>query len=245
MELWQPLAVCGIEDPRQHRTCVGTTKQDKPCRSRVSQGSRENAWHRLETLGQFPVNLDHAKTVLESVAGMLLCKRLHQGQSCQVSEKWLEGIKNSRQSSHSLTSTSSVSSFAPWSPPDGDARVISLTRGEEPSAQQQNSLTPRGDEAREVTIEALKQNEVPFKVSSSRLAVVHVRTTDSRTESVVLRSFRSRRISGVYCSICHSDEPAGNISLSCEECSCDFHWGCIERWFSVRSSSARHTCPHW
>ena len=245
MELWQPLTVCGIEDPRQHRICVGITKQGKPCRLRVSQSTRENAWHRLESLSLFPVNLDHAKAILESIAGMLLCKRLHQGQSCQVSKKWLEGIKNGRQSSRSLTSASRVSSFVPWSPLGRDAGVISLTHSEESSAQQQTNSTPRGDEAREVTIEALKQNEVPFKVSSSRLAVVHVRTTDSRTESIILRSFRSRRISGVYCSICHSDEPAGNISLSCEECSCDFHWGCLERWFSVRSSSAQHTCPHW
>ena len=242
MVLWQPLAVCGIEDPRQHRTCVGTTKQNKPCHSRVSRDTRKNAWHRLETLGLFPANLDHAKSVLESVARMLLCKRLHQDQSPQVSEKWLEGIKNSPQV---LTSTSRVASFVPRSLSHGGAGVISLAHGEEPSAQQRNGSTSRGNVAREVTIDALKQNDIPFMVSSSRLAVVHVQTTDRQTKPVVLRSFRSRRISSIYCSICHLDEPAENISLSCEECSCDFHWGCIKHWFSIRSSSIQHTCPHW
>ena len=259
MALWQPLAVFDIKDPRQHGTCVGTTKKGKPCRSRISRETRENAWHWLEILGFFPVNLDYTKTVMESIAGMLLCKRLHQGQSCQVSMKWLEGIKNSSLLSQGLISTSDmpcstsssspmgsrVSSFVPLSVSDGDAGVIDLTHSEEPSAQHQNGLTPHADTVREVTVDALKQNKIPFKVSSSRLAAVRMRTRDGRTDSVVLRSFRSRHISRVHCSICHSDEPSGGVSISCEECSCDFHWGCIERWFSVRSHSAQHTCPHW
>ena len=74
MALWQPLAVFDIKDPRHHGTCVGTTKKGKPCHSRISRETRQNARYRLETLSFFPVNLDYMKTVMESIAGMLLCK---------------------------------------------------------------------------------------------------------------------------------------------------------------------------
>ena len=66
---------------------------------------------------------------------------------------------------------SRVSSFVPLSVSDGDAGVIDLTRSEEPSAQYQNGLTPRADTVREVTVDALKQNRIPFKVSSSRCGI--------------------------------------------------------------------------
>ncbi|GFG21500.1 hypothetical protein IFM5058_11062 [Aspergillus udagawae] len=89
------------------------------------------------------------------------------------------------------------------------------------------------------------ENQIPFHVSSARLAVVSVPRGDGHVTSITLRTFRKgRQLSDVECDICRECRSDDTVYLNCEECSGEFHWSCMEVWLNHSSPQSGFTCPH-
>lgn len=253
------LTMCNIMDPLLHRTCIGTAKKGSPCKNLVSKKSRETASHRLEILAMCPTD-DSPEWKLRAVAGFL-CKRRHQDQAAQISQKWYDrlnqpGIQaDSRDPVHSLSNLRDNLSRAERRSPEVPDRVGTRNgmyvagaplspslEGSSPSS----PSSPVRQSSQQVTPAMVRESQVPFHISSSRLAAVSVCRTDGRVHVVTLRTFRKgRRISEVECNICREDRSDDTAYLNCEECAGEFHWWCMENWLKQGPPQSNFTCPHW
>jgi hypothetical protein len=255
------LAVCNIADPLLHRTCIGVNKSGTSCKNVVSKVSRESASHWLEILAMRPTD-EFLKSKLPTVVGLLLCKQRHQDQASQICRKWLDRLYQPDAHDTIRTSEYSLSSYPPSGrarqesrvhglidPMDGrtDSDVASapwpVLQGYSPPTSGLSSVR-RCSQA--VTPTMVRENQIPFHVSSARLAVVSVPRADGRVGSVTLRTFRKgRQLSDVECDICRECRSDDTVYLNCEECSGEFHWICMEAWLYHGPPQAGFTCPHW
>lgn len=238
---WDPLTTCEIIDPCQHRTCIGVTKDGAPCRNKVSKKSRETASHRLEILAMCPIN-ESLVSKLQAIAGLLLCKRRHQDQVTSLNERWCTRLGLSPGQAPILSPARSHSSQHRHA----QSNQVPTTRAERRVSGSSTSLPTTRQQRQEVTVAMVKENQIPFHVSSTRLAVVTVPTASGHTRSVVFRSFRKGRgISDVECGICRERHSEDTVYLNCEECAGEFHWRCIEGWLTHGSPRSNFNCPNW
>jgi hypothetical protein len=255
------LAVCNIADPLLHRTCIGVNKSGTSCKNVVSKVSRESASHWLEILAMCPTD-ELLKSKLPTVAGLLLCKQRHQDQASQICRTWLDRLNQPDARDTIRTSEYSLSSY----PPSGGARQESRVHGltdpmdgrtdsdvaSAPSPVLQGYSPPTSGLSsvrrcsQAVTPTMVRENQIPFHVSSARLAVVSVPRADGGVGSVTFRTFRKgRQLSDVECDICRECRSDDTVYLNCEECSGEFHWRCMETWLNHGPPQAESICPHW
>jgi hypothetical protein len=92
----------------------------------------------------------------------------------------------------------------------------------------------------------VRENQIPFFVSSARLAVVSVpRANRRRVGSVTLRTFcKGRQLSDVECDICRECRCDDTVHFNCGEYSGEFHRSCMEARLYQGPPQAGFTCPH-
>ncbi|KAF4231146.1 hypothetical protein CNMCM8980_005370 [Aspergillus fumigatiaffinis] len=183
------------------------------------------------------------------------CKNVVSKVSRESASHWLEILAMIGTSEYSLSSYSSIGRARQESGVHGltdladgrnDSNVASallpVIQGYSPPTSRLPSVR-RCSQA--VTPTMVRENQIPFHVSSARLAVVSVPRGDGRVRAVTLRTFRKgRQPSDVECDICRECRSDDTVYLNCEECSGEFHWSCMEAWLYHGTLQAEFTCPH-
>jgi hypothetical protein len=164
--------------------------------------SRESASHWLEILSMCPTD-EFLKSRLPTVAGLLLCKQRHQDQAAQICQQWHNHLNHPEARDAIRTSEYSSSSYRPSRRAQVDAQSDGVTARALSSIPQADSPpTSRLSSVRRysqpVTPIMVRENQIPFHVSSARLAVVSVPRADGHVSSVALRTFR-KGLSALRC----------------------------------------------
>lgn len=237
------LRTCSINDPLQHATCLGITQNSLHCQNRVSKTSPQMARLRLELLATRPAD-SQLKTELRAVAELLLCKRRHRDQSARLCQQWYDHLRP-------LLPESAIPA-APQ-PTLTSGHVPSAQRGErertapprlDDISSTSTSIAARADpapsrteataaavvppRAREITVDMIRTNRIPFHVSSTQPARVSVASARGAPNTLKFRSFeRGRSIADVRCTICKELDLNETVYVNCEECVGGFHWECM------------------
>ncbi|GFG19251.1 hypothetical protein IFM5058_09872 [Aspergillus udagawae] len=201
------------------------------------------------------------KSKLLIVAGLLLCKQRHQDQAAQMSQKWHNRLNHPEARDAIRISEYSLSSYPRSGRAREESRVHGLTgpldgrtdsdltsalspvlQGYSPPTSRPSSV---GRRSQAVTPTMVREDQIPFHVSSARLAVVSVPGGDGRVTSITLRTFsKGCQLSDVECDISRESPSEDTVYLNCEKCSGEFHWNCMEVWLSHSPPQAAFTCPH-
>jgi hypothetical protein len=164
--------------------------------------SRESASHWLEILSMCPTD-EFLKSRLPTVAGLLLCKQRHQDQAAQICQQWHNRLNHPEAREAIRTSEYSSSSYRPGRRAQVDAQsdgvaaraLSSIPQADSPPTSRLSSVRRY---SQPVTPIMVRENQIPFHVSSARLAVVSVPRADGRVGSVALRTFR-KGLSALRC----------------------------------------------
>jgi hypothetical protein len=203
--------------PQDHKTCLGNAKSTgQQCRCVVAAKNRNRASQILLAITTTLQSVEDAKQQLAVVAGLLLCKRYHQGQSIGISSSWTEKIR--------------VSDFA--------LNNHNNSTGTNQEAQSpQSQLVDTVQHSRQLPDGATRTPEAMATTRARR------RRGPDRPLSVSLRSAAEiTRESYQECGICQSGYGATDRYVHfCRVCKNIVHEACGEQWGKVRSNA----CPYW
>jgi hypothetical protein len=203
--------------PQDHKTCLGNAKTTgQKCRCLVAARNRIRATQILLAITTLQT-VEDAKQQLAVVAGLLLCKRYHQGQSIEISSSWTEKIR--------------VSDFA--------LNNHNNSTGTNQEAQSpQSQLVDTVQHSRQLSDSATRSPELtPMAATRTRR-----RRGPDRPLSVSLRSAAGiTRESYQECCICQNGYSATDRYVHyCRECRNIVHKACGEE-LGNRSNA----CPYW
>ncbi|OGE46590.1 hypothetical protein PENARI_c175G11100, partial [Penicillium arizonense] len=89
--LWDPLTICQMGPLRENKTCCGITKKGDACQLIVKKETLKEGRHKLDNLARSPFNLSTLDSQLSDLVSFFLCKKWHRvRQHDDIKQQWFD-----------------------------------------------------------------------------------------------------------------------------------------------------------